>query len=161
MFNLLTLLSGYIEYHLSHQIGFDDEPRIRPMEGTVLEDFIRDDKSCDNGLLEYQSDDDSDGQDALEGLQHLITYWKPRCGDISILPPVYVEEIKRLTGAELFAEVAEKRYRVIQGDFRSALAKLVRLEPLLVNATLSPLPPTPTTDFSRKCSNSNKATNPS
>ncbi|KIX01571.1 uncharacterized protein Z518_09297 [Rhinocladiella mackenziei CBS 650.93] len=131
MLHLLARLSGYIEYNQTNQPGFDDEPRIRPMDGIVMEDVIRDDRSEDNGLLEYWSDDESDGQDALESLQHLIAYWKPRNGDISILPSMYAQEINRLTGTSLFAEEAEKRYRLFQGDFRLALEKLSRLEPLL------------------------------
>lgn len=45
------------------------------MEGTVLEDLIRDPVSYDNPLLEYQSESESDDQDALESLQHLTAYW--------------------------------------------------------------------------------------
>jgi len=126
-------MSGYIDYNVHRELAFDDEPRIRPMEGTVMDDFIRDDRSYGNGLLDYASEEESDGQDALESLQHLITYWKPQSGDITILPETYSREISRLTGTTLFAEEAEKRYRLFQGDFHLALAKLERLEPLLVS----------------------------
>jgi hypothetical protein len=131
--NLLARMSNYINFNLSHQPGFEDEPRIRAMEGTFIQDFIGDDKSYDNGLLEYhQSDEESEGQDALENLQHLIAYWKPRGGDIRILPHIYAQEITRLTGSSLFAEEAEKRYRLFHGDFHLAREKLLKLEPLLV-----------------------------
>lgn len=129
-------MSGYIDYNVARELAFDDEPRIRPMEGTIMEDFLRDDRSFGDGLLDYESDDESDGQDALESLQHLITYWKPLSGDISILPEPYAREIARLTGTSLFAEEAEKRYRLFQGNFRLALEKLERLEPLLVSSRL-------------------------
>ncbi len=126
-------MGNYVDYNEAHPPGFEDEPSIRRMEGTFVEDFTGDDKSYDNGLLEYdQSDEESDGQDALENLQHLITYWKPRGGDISILPHMYAQQITRLTGTYLFAEEAEKRYRLYHGNFELALAKLVKLEPLLV-----------------------------
>ena len=65
-------------------------------------------------------------------MQHLTAYWKPKSGNIGILPPMYAKEITRITGSSLFAEVAEKRYRVVHGNFQLALDKLLRLEPLLV-----------------------------
>ncbi|EXJ74158.1 uncharacterized protein A1O5_02452 [Cladophialophora psammophila CBS 110553] len=129
--NFLTRMAGYIEYHQSNQLGFDDEPRIRPMEGTVVEDIIPDDSADGSVLLQYQSDAESDDQDALDGLLHVTTYWQPANGNIGILPPMYANDISRLTGSSLFAEEAEKRYRIIQGDFNRAHEKLLRLEPLL------------------------------
>jgi hypothetical protein len=131
----LDRLATFIDYHQSREAGFDEESRIRPIEGTFIEDFIRDVMSEDNALLEYQSDDESDDQDALESLKHLTAYWKPRGGDISILPAMYAREISRLTGASLYAEEAEKRYRIYQGNFTLAQQKLVRLEPLLVRSS--------------------------
>ncbi|KAK4934533.1 hypothetical protein LTR10_024233 [Elasticomyces elasticus] len=131
IYELLSQMSGYIDYNVGRKLAFDDETCIVPMEGTLLEDFIRDDRPYENGLLDYASEDESDGQDALESLHHLITYWKPRCGDIGILPETYSREISRLTGTSLFAEEAEKRYRLFQGNFHLALEKLERLEPLL------------------------------
>jgi hypothetical protein len=132
MAHLLTRVSGYIKYYQTHQPGFDDEPRIYPIEGTVIKDIIPDDGSDDNGLLEYRSDDESDNEDPLKSLQHLTAYWRPRNGDLSILLPMYAQEISRLTGTAIFAEEAEKRYRLYQGDFNLAREKLLRLEPLLV-----------------------------
>ncbi|EXJ78294.1 hypothetical protein A1O3_09455 [Capronia epimyces CBS 606.96] len=129
--HLLARVAGYIEYHQTHQAGFDDEPRIYPIEGTVMDDPMRDDRSEDNELVEYQSDDESDNEDPLKSLQHLTAYWKPRNGDLSILLPMYAQEITRLTGTDIFADEAEKRYRLFQGDFNLAREKLLRLEPLL------------------------------
>lgn len=130
--HLLTQIAGTIEYYQANQPGFDDEPRIFPIEGTVMVDPMREDESDDNGLLEYQSDDESDNEDPLKSLQHLTAYWKPRSGDLTILLPMYAQEITRLTGTDIFAEEAEKRYRLFQGDFNLAREKLLRLEPLLV-----------------------------
>ncbi|EXJ88378.1 hypothetical protein A1O1_05308 [Capronia coronata CBS 617.96] len=129
--HLLARVAGYIDYYQTNQPGFDDEPRIHPIEGTVMDDPMRDDNSDDNGLLEYQSDDESDNEDPLKSLQHLTAYWKPRCGDITVLLPMYAQEITRLTGTDIFAEEAEKRCRLYQGDFNLAGEKLLRLEPLL------------------------------
>jgi hypothetical protein len=70
-------------------------------------------------------------------LQHLTTHWKPQDGDIEILPRMYANEISKLTGTELFAKPAEKRYRLLNGDFHSALRKLSNVEPLLVSQTRS------------------------
>ncbi|KAL2444701.1 hypothetical protein ABEF95_017160 [Exophiala dermatitidis] len=129
---LLTTVSGYIENQENTQLGIDDEPRLRPMQGCVLSDPMADDSSDDNGLLDYHSDEESDdNEDPLQSLQHLTAYWKPRSGDLSILLPAYAQEIRRLTGTEIFVEVAEKRYRLFQGNFKLAREKLLRLEPLL------------------------------
>ncbi|OAG39401.1 hypothetical protein AYO21_06417 [Fonsecaea monophora] len=131
----LSRMAGYIEYHQSFQPGFDDEPRIRPVEGTVMTDIIPeayDEEAAEkNILLQYQSDEESNDQDALDGLVHLTTYWQPAKGNIGILPPMYAKDITRVTGSSLFAEEAEKRYRIFQGDFNLAREKLLRLEPLL------------------------------
>lgn len=131
----LKHLARYIDFDQSQQRGFDEEPRIRPVEGTVIHDLIPDDRSKygDNALLDSLSDDESDDdQDALQSLQHLTTYWKPRNRDISILLPMYAQEITRITGSSLFVEEAEKQYRIFQGNFGLAHEKLLRLEPLLV-----------------------------
>ncbi|KAL2399709.1 hypothetical protein ABEF94_000492 [Exophiala dermatitidis] len=130
--NLLTTVSGYIENQENIQLGIDDEPRLRPMPGCVLSDPMADNSSDDNELLDYHSDEESDdNEDPLQSLQHLTAYWKPRSGDLSILLPAYAQEIRRLTGTEIFVEVAEKRYRLFQGNFKLAREKLLRLEPLL------------------------------
>ncbi|KIW23194.1 uncharacterized protein PV07_11414 [Cladophialophora immunda] len=131
----LTRMAEYIEHHESNQLGFEDEPRIRPVEGTVMADIIpeesHEESAEQNVLLQYQSDEESDDQDALDGLLHLTTYWQPAKGNIGILPAMYAKDITRLTGSSLFAEEAEKRYRIFQGNFNLAHEKLLRLEPLL------------------------------
>ncbi|KIW65650.1 hypothetical protein, variant [Phialophora macrospora] len=131
MRDFLTRMAGYIEYQLSAPPALDDEPRIWPLQGTVIEDLIPEDLTADRALLQYDSDTESSDGDALEPMQHLTAYWKPRSGNISILPPMYAKEIAQLTGASLFAEEAEKRYRILQGNIQLAREKLVRLEPLL------------------------------
>jgi hypothetical protein len=126
-------MSVYIDYQSNARLVLEDEPRIRPMTGTYLEDFLQEESTKDQALLQYGSDNESnDDGDVLQTMEHLTAYWKPKCGDINILPPMYAKEITQLTGSSLFAEVAEKRYRIIQGDFRRALTKLQRLETLLV-----------------------------
>jgi hypothetical protein len=129
---MLRGLSAYVDYNASRPPAFDDEPRMRPMQGTHMDDFIQDNKSSAADPLNFWSDDESDGQDALESLQHLTAFWAPRNGDIKILPPLYAQQITLLTGTSIFFEEAEKRCRLFQGDFRLALDKLLRLEPLLV-----------------------------
>ncbi|KAK5231122.1 hypothetical protein LTR72_000302 [Exophiala xenobiotica] len=128
---MLRGLSAYVDYNASRPPAFDDEPRMRPMQGTHMDDFIQDNKSSAADPLNFWSDDESDGQDALESLQHLTAFWAPRDGDIKILPPLYAQQITLLTGTSIFFEEAEKRCRLFQGDFRLALDKLLRLEPLL------------------------------
>ncbi|OAP63559.1 hypothetical protein AYL99_02786 [Fonsecaea erecta] len=136
MSQFLARMAGYIEHHESNQPGFDDEPRIRPVEGTVMPDIIPEEYDVEsaekNVLLQYQSDEEADDHYVLDGLVHLTTYWQPANGNIGILPPMYAKDITQSTGSSLFAEEAEKRYRIFQGDFKLAREKLLRLEPLLV-----------------------------
>jgi hypothetical protein len=136
MQDFLTRMAGYIEYQLSAPPALDDEPRIWPLQGTVIEDLIPQDLTADRALLQYDSDTESSDGDALEPMQHMTAYWKPQSGDISILPPMYAKEIAQLTGSSLFAEEAEKRYRILQGNIQLAHEKLGRLEPLLVRFRL-------------------------
>jgi hypothetical protein len=135
MRDFLARMAGYIEFQHSAPPTLDDEPRIRPMQGTLIDDLIPEDIIEDPPLLKYDSDSELSDGDALEPMQHLTTYWKPRNGRISILPPMYAKEITQLTGSSLFAEEAEKRYRIFQGNFKLALEKLLRLEPLLVRSS--------------------------
>lgn len=137
MRDFLARMAGYINYQESTQPALDDEPRIRPMQGTVIEDLIPEDTIEDQALLKYDPDSESSDGDALEPMQHLTAYWKPRSGKINILPPMYAKEIMQLTGSSLFSDEAEKRYRIFQGDFRLALGKLERLERLLVGLSVS------------------------
>ena len=108
------------------------------MLGTIIDDLIPEDIINDPPLLRYDSDTDSADGDALEPMQHLTAYWRPKNGRISMLPAMYAKEVTQLTGSSLFAEEAEKRYRIFQGNFQLARDKLVRLEPLLVRELLSP-----------------------
>ena len=131
--DFLARLAGYIEREQSAPPTLDDEPRIRPMPGTIIDDLIPEDAMEDPPLLRYESDAESSDGDALEPMQHMTMYWKPRNGRIGILPHMYAKEITQSTGSSLFAEEAEKRYRIFQGNIKLALEKLLRLEPLLVS----------------------------
>ena len=158
---MLRGLSAYVDYNASRPPAFDDEPRMRPMQGTHMDDFVQDNKSSAADPLNFWSDDESDGQDALESLQHLTAFWTPRNGDIRILPPLYAEQITLLTGTTIFFEEAEKRCRLFQGDFSLALDKLLRLEPLLVYDFSSIPPSMDVADNLRKSSRNNIPSSPS
>ena len=157
---MLRGLSAYVDYNASRPPAFDDEPRMRPMQGTHMDDFVQDNKSSAADPLNFWSDDESDGQDALESLQHLTAFWTPRNGDIRILPPLYAEQITLLTGTSIFFEEAEKRCRLFQGDFSLALDKLLRLEPLLVYDFSSIPPSMDVADNLRKSSRNNTPSSP-
>ncbi|KAJ9633294.1 uncharacterized protein PV06_00987 [Exophiala oligosperma] len=131
---LLTILhqvSNYVTAYESRGLAFDEEERVKPLEGTVTDDYIRDTRSQDGPLGDWLPDVDSDGQDALESLQHLTAFWTPRNGDIKILPHLYAQQITNLTGTSIYFEEAEQRCRLFHGQFSIALEKLQRLEPLL------------------------------
>ncbi|KIW19969.1 hypothetical protein PV08_00544 [Exophiala spinifera] len=128
---ILHQVSNYVTAHESRGLAFDEDERVKPMEGTVTDDHIRDTKSLDGPLGDWMPDVDSDGQDALESLQHLTAFWTPHKEDIKILPPLYAQQISKLTRTSIYFEEAEKRCRLFQGKFQTALEKLKRLEPLL------------------------------
>ncbi|KEF59492.1 uncharacterized protein A1O9_04336, partial [Exophiala aquamarina CBS 119918] len=128
---LMMRLDGYIEYSQDRVSGFEIGLRCLPVEGIFPDDYDVDEDPGTQQLLEYDSDGAADDRDALESLQHLSTHWKPEDGDITILPRMYANEISKLTGTDLFARLAEKRYLLLNGDFKRALQKLSNLEPLL------------------------------
>jgi len=128
-------LDGYIDYNQDRDSGFESGLRCLPVDGIFPDNSEIDEDPGTQPLVDYASDSADDGYDGLESLQHLITYWKPEDGDISILPRMYANEISKLTGTDLFARPAEKRYRLINGDFHRALQKVSNLEPLLVSQT--------------------------
>lgn len=140
----------------SRGLAFDEEERVKPLEGTVTDDYIRDTRSQDGPLGDWLPDVDSDGQDALESLQHLTAFWTPRNGDIKILPHLYAQQITNLTGTSIYFEEAEQRCRLFHGQFSIALEKLQRLEPLLVRAYLLCRDKT---DTQRKSSNTSRRSN--
>lgn len=116
------------------------EPAIRPLDGALVRKGL--DSSSTRleapGLLDLDVDDyASDEQDALEALQHMTTYWRPRDGEIKILTTAVAEKVASLTGCSIYPEHANGRVRLVGGDFNKALKKLENLEPRLVRSSLA------------------------
>jgi len=143
---ILSQLKSYLDFHESRQHELDDDILLRPMEGTVVRGSPRHQemRTVRHDLVEYDDDDDSEDQDVWQSLQHITAYWKPANGDLNILTTGIAKEIAELTACGLHPEPAEKRMRLVGGDFNLALEKLQNLDPLLV--CHSPLVLTPDTD---------------
>jgi hypothetical protein len=112
-------------------LDLDEVPRLY-LTGGIVEDavVVREERSDTDHLIKYESDDEYQG---YETLQPDIAYWTPKGGDIRILDDMVKLGIEETTGTSLFAEPAEARYRLNGGEYRTALQKLLNLEPLLVN----------------------------
>lgn len=79
---------------------------------------------------EESSDNSSFGGDSS-------TYWAPKSGNLGILQRDLVNGIANLTGCIFCPEPEHKRMRLVSGNTQAALAKLRRLEPLLVSLSKS------------------------
>jgi hypothetical protein len=128
-------MDEYIQTQESTKLTVDDEIRIRSIAGTTLDALFHEEHTNDEVLFKVESDTETSDEEFDDPMAHLTAYWYPNCGKISILLPMFATQIAELTGSSLFAEEAEKRYRIFQGDFQLALEKIQRLEPLLVCAS--------------------------
>ena len=117
-------------------------PRIRPIQGTVLEDPLAlDDAPPDDrhgGLLSLSDGSDSDLEDGTTGMpSHITTYWKPRQGGINIFTQELMNILGDLTGCWFFPDPANGRVGISGGNFNHALRKLKNLEGLEVSFSLT------------------------
>lgn len=80
--------------------------------------------------LDEDSEESSDNT-SLSGDSSV--YWAPKSGNLSILQRDLVNGIANLTGCIFCPEPEHRRMRLVSGNTQAALAKLRRLEPLLVS----------------------------
>lgn len=80
--------------------------------------------------LDENSEESSDNT-SLSG--DSSTYWAPKSGNLGILQRDLMNGIANLTGCIFCPEPEHKRVRLVSGNTQAALAKLRRLEPLLVS----------------------------
>lgn len=85
-----------------------------------------------NPLIDFEEDsEESSSESSLS--EEYSTYWIPKSGDIGILQRDFANAIAEQTGCIFCPEPEYKRVRLISGNIQAALAKLQRLEPLLVS----------------------------
>lgn len=85
-----------------------------------------------NPLINLDEDSEESSDDtSLSG--DSSTYWAPKSGNLGILQRDFVNDIANLTGCIFCPEPEHKRLRLVSGNMQAALAKLRRLEPLLVS----------------------------
>jgi hypothetical protein len=85
-----------------------------------------------NPLINLDEDSEESSDDtSLSG--DTSTYWVPKGGNLSILHRDLANSIANLTGCIFCPEPEHKRMRLVSGNTQAALAKLRRLEPLLVS----------------------------
>lgn len=85
-----------------------------------------------NPLIDLDEDsEESSDNTSLSG--DSSTYWAPKGGNLSILQRDLINGIANLTGCIFCPEPEHKRMRLVSGNTQTALAKLRRLEPLLVS----------------------------
>ena len=128
------------QYSLQHHVGqdFNESPRIKAIEGTVIkEDYSLDQIQhgggdlVDIGDVSDDSSDENNSGNRPDGMSSITTYWKPRSENIEILSVSLAQEIAQLTGASLDPVRGRPWVRVIGGSFDKAVSKLVNLEDLL------------------------------
>lgn len=91
-----------------------------------------------NPLINLDDDSEESSDDtSLSGDSSI--YWAPRSGNLGILRRDFVNDIANLTGCIFCPEPEHKRLRLVSGNMQAALAKLRRLEPLLVSWLKTPL----------------------
>lgn len=87
-----------------------------------------------NTLIDFDEDsEESSESSSLSGDSSV--YWTPNSGNLDILQRDMVNGIANLTGCILCPEPEHRRIRLVSGNSQAALAKLQRLEPLLVSAS--------------------------
>ena len=139
---VVSLFAGYLKAYVDEQaeLGPDpyQSPKIRPFDGTVLQDPLLDDFKLDasnEGLLTIDNDDNSssDEAEADEAPSHIQTYWKPEQGRISIVTTELATLLAQSTGCSFFPDHGANRVGISGVNFNQALFKLQNLEKLQVS----------------------------
>ena len=141
MKEFLAQLKAYIEQQQQQDPDPYQSPRIRPFEGTVLEDPLSlEDAKAEEDLLSLSSEHSQDDAPIpSETPDHLTVYWQPEHCNIGMLPGETAQAISNLTGCILASDPSRDRFRIFNGETRRAQQKLKNLEKLLVRRRTLPL----------------------
>jgi hypothetical protein len=143
---VVSLFAGYLKTYIDEQAesGPDpyQSPKIRPFDGTVLQDPLLNEVKLDEGnegLLTISNDNDSsDEAEIYETPGHISTYWKPQRGKISIVTTELATSLAQATGCSFFPDHGANRVGISGVNFNQALYKLQNLERLQVRQRMRP-----------------------
>ncbi|KIV89809.1 hypothetical protein PV10_07181 [Exophiala mesophila] len=131
--NLCTRLEGAIE--ASSKMSLYDEIRCKPIDGIWVDVGMNNSEPDGGDLIDHldEAEDDEIGNshNVPDSIAHLTSYWKPRGGDITILPQILASQLTEHTNCQLFSEVETKRCRILGANHALAKDMLQNIEPLL------------------------------
>src|SRR2546423_5962049 len=137
---VVSVFAGYLKTYIDEQVELGPDPysspKVRPFDGTVLQDPLLEDIKLDDsneGLLAIDNDDNSsDEAEAHDSPSHIQAYWKPQQGTISIVTTELATELAQSTGCSFFPNLSANRVGISGVNFNQALSKLQNLEKLQV-----------------------------
>lgn len=137
---LLGFFTSQIRLFQSGKVGDAPEsPKMRPLKDTKCEDDMTSVPSTTqfskldiNRLIDFDEDSDESSSESSSSGDG-CTYWIPEAGTVNILHRSFAKAIAEQTGCIFCPEPEHKRVRLISGNTQAALAKLRRIEPLLVS----------------------------
>jgi hypothetical protein len=136
---VMSLFAGHLKTYIDEQAESGPEPyqspKIRPFDGTTLQDPLLDEVRLDDneGLLAISNDNDSsDEAEVFATPGHISTYWKPQQGKISIVTTELAASLAQATGCSFFPDHGANQVGISGVNFNEALYKLQNLERLQV-----------------------------
>ena len=112
-----------------------DEIRCKPIDGIWVDVGMNNSEPDGGDLIDHldEAEDDEIGtsHNVPDSIAHLTSYWKPRGGDITILPQILASQLTEHTNCQLFSEVETKRCRILGANHALAQDMLQNIEPLL------------------------------
>jgi hypothetical protein len=140
----VSMFGAYLTTYIHEQaeLGPDpyQSPKIRPFDGTLLQDPLLDEDQLEHrneGLLAISNDNSSsDEADLYDKPSHINTYWKPKQGKISIVTADLATSLAEATGCSFFPDHGANRVGISGANSNQALVKLKNLEGLQVGQPL-------------------------
>ena len=140
----MSMFGAYLTTYIHEQaeLGPDpyQSPKIRPFDGTVLQDPLLDEDQLEHrneGLLAISNDNSSsDEADLYDQPSHINIYWKPKQGKISIVTTDLATSLAEATGCSFFPDHGANRVGISGANSNQALIKLKNLEELQVGQPL-------------------------
>jgi hypothetical protein len=141
---VVSMFGAYLTTYIHEQAESGPEPyqspKIRPFDGTVLQDPLLDEDQPEHrneGLLAVSNDNSSNDEAELyDKPNHISTYWKPEQGKISIVTTDLATSLAEATGCSFFPDHGANRVGISGANSDQALIKLKNLEGLQVGQPL-------------------------
>lgn len=138
---VVSLFAVCLKTYIDEQAESDPDPyqspKIRPFDGTVLQDPLLDEvhiREGNEGLLAISNNNDSSDEAEVHTTPSYIrTYWNPQQGKISIVTAELVTLLAQSTGCSFFPDHCANRVGISGLKSNQALRKLQNLERLQVS----------------------------